>query len=265
MRDALSHSEANDTELAQQVLGNAIKEAEDVIRTGLQRFPNDDRLLTEEANLGEILQNADRALDALKRAAKTNPRSELIARRLARILRAKNQTDEAINVIKTTLDLNPGSSVLHYDLARILIDSAPAADLQNGETILYHLHRSFFPGDKNHDARFWYARQLCLLGRGVDARVIFDELKKLRIPISHRRNIRGLVRNTDGFNTIYHGQIYAMKDLFGFIRSDQDGLEIFFSFEQVISKYDQLTVGTRVKYSLGFNLQGPIAVNVGPI
>ena len=85
VRDALERNEALDNELTREVFGTSVKEAEDIIRDGLKKFANDDRLLSEEATLGEILQNADRSLKALRQASKSNPRSELIARRLARI------------------------------------------------------------------------------------------------------------------------------------------------------------------------------------
>ena len=178
VRDALEKNEFLDNELTREVFGTSVKEAEDVIRDGLKRFPNDDRLLVEEATLGEILQNADRSLKALKHAAKSNPRSELIARRLARILRSKGLFDEAIEAVRVTLELNPGSQTLHYDLAQILMESAPAADVQKGEIILYHLKRSFSDGDRNNEARFWFARQLCLMGRGQEAQKLFEIIGK---------------------------------------------------------------------------------------
>ncbi len=209
VRDALEKNELLDNELTREVFGTAVKDAEDVIREGLKRFPNDDRLLSEEATLGEILQNADRSLRALKQAAKSNPRSELIARRLARILRSKDLFDEASEAVRATLDLNPGSQTLHYDLAQILMESAPSADVQNGETILYHLQRSYSQGDQNNEARFWCARQLCLMGRSQEAQKLFEVTKNTRVPYAKRRGVRGLVKDEDGNNVVYYGQLYA--------------------------------------------------------
>jgi tetratricopeptide (TPR) repeat protein len=198
VRDALERNEALDNELTREVFGTAVKEAEDVIREGLKKFANDDRLLNEEATLGDILQNADRALRALKQAAKSNPRSELIARRLARILRFKGLFDDAIDVLRSTLDLNPGCQTLHYDVAQTLMESSPARNAQDGESILYHLQRSFTDGDRNNEARFWYARQLCLLGRGAEAHKFFEMTKAARVPHGQRRGVRGVVKASDG-------------------------------------------------------------------
>jgi tetratricopeptide (TPR) repeat protein len=261
VRDALEKNELLDNELTREVFGSSVKEAEDVIREGLKRFPNDDRLLSEEAALGEILQNADRSLRALKLAARKNPRSELIARRLARILRSKGLFDEASEAVRATLEINPGSQTLHYDLAQILMESAPSADIQNGETVLYHLQRSFSEGDRNNEARFWCARQLCLMARSQEAHKLFEATRNARVPYAQRRGVRGLVKDENGNNVIYNGQLYAKKALFGFIRADQDGLEMFVSSDQ-LSSWDEALVGERVSYNLGFNLQGPVAINV---
>jgi tetratricopeptide (TPR) repeat protein len=260
VKEALETVEQNDDELGQEVLGVAIKDAEDVLRNGLKLFPNDDRLLTEEATLGEILQNADRALKALRKATAKNPRSELIARRLSRILSAKGDFDGAIDVLRNTLALNPGSQILHYDLAMAIMASSPAADVQQGETVLYHLHRSFTRGDKNFEARFWYARQLCITGKGNDATSVFAELKHAHVPFSQRRSLRGVIKSTDGSNASYYGHIYAKRSTFGFVRADQDRSEIFIPAD-ILPKWETLPIGQRVQYNLAFNLDGPIAFN----
>jgi hypothetical protein len=172
VRDNLEKTEGIDDELSQEALSQAIKRAEDVLRSGLQRFPNDAHLLNEEASLSEILQNADRALRALERAFNTNPRSELIARRLGRVLRAKGRLQDAIGVLRGALDHNSGSQALNYDLAQSLREQSPDADTAQGDALVYHFSRSFAPGDKNYEAQFWYARQLFLAGKGEEAQKI---------------------------------------------------------------------------------------------
>jgi tetratricopeptide (TPR) repeat protein len=173
VRDSLEKTENTDDELSQEALSQAIKRAEDVLRSGLQRFPNDAHLLNEEASLSEILQNADRALRALQRAFDTNPRSELIGRRLGRVLRAKGRVEDAIAVLRRALDHNSGSQALNYDVAQSLREQSPDADTAQGDALIYHFGRSFAPGDRNYEAQFWYARQLFLAGKGEEAQKIF--------------------------------------------------------------------------------------------
>ena len=262
VRDSLERSETHPSDLAEEALSQAIKDAEDVLRSGLQRFPNDDRLLTEEAALSEILQNADRALRALERAFKSNPRSELIARRLARILRAKNRTGDATEILRQGLELNAGSQVLHYDLAQAIREGSPDADVTQGDAILYHLQRSYSPGDRNNEARFWHARQLSLAGRAADAKPLFTALKQLPIPFRQRRGVRGEVMDRDGKRVRFFGLVISRGDRFGFVRADQDGLEAFAPTDNMENHTDLPQVGKRVSYELGFNLAGPVALGV---
>jgi len=262
VRDNLEKSELVDDELSQEALSQAIKRAEDVLRAGLQRFPNDDHLLNEEASLSEILQNADRALRALERAFQSNPQSELIARRLGRVLRAKNRVDDSVAVLRKGLDRNPGSQVLHYDLAQTLRQQFPDADMTQGEVLLYHFQHSFSKGDRNHEAQFWYARQLCLAGRSADAREIFVRLKGLHLPYKQKQNPRGVVYDKDHDPVLFYGQISQRYPTFGFVRSDRDGLESFFYIDPKSDNADVLVVGQRVSYNIAFNLMGPLAQNI---
>ncbi|WP_420868372.1 tetratricopeptide repeat protein [Brucella ciceri] len=118
----------------------------------------------------DLLKDADKALTALQKAFKTNPRSELIAKRLSRVLRAKGRVGDAVDVLREALSLNQGSQMLHFDLGQTLRETAPDADTSQCDSILYHFKRSFVSGDKHHEARFWYARHLCLAGNWTEAR-----------------------------------------------------------------------------------------------
>jgi hypothetical protein len=143
------------------------------------------------------------------------------------------------------------------------MESSPARDVQDGESILYHLQRSFTDGDRNNEARFWYARQLCLLGRGAEAQKFFEMTKAARVPYGQRRGVRGVVKAADGTDAVYYGQLYSKKALFGFVRADQDGLTLFLSSDQ-LPGWDGILAGQRISYNLGFSLQGPVAINAVP-
>ncbi len=265
VKDALEIVNADDNELTQEALGQAIKKAEDAIRSGLQTFPNDDHLLTEEAALGEVLKNAARALKALDRAFTSNPASELIARRYARILRSTGNLPKAIDILRQGLDRNPGSQVLNFDMAQALRRVAPDADQANAEQLLFHFGRAFAAGDKNHEAQFWYARQLYLMNQSAKAKPLFDRLKLLRLPYTQKNRPRGPVLGADGHPLIWHGEIYQRAPFFGFIRTDKGGFECFFKVSPREDNNQTLVVGCRVEFQLHFNLCGPLAVEVCPI
>ncbi|EQD75960.1 cold-shock DNA-binding domain-containing protein, partial [mine drainage metagenome] len=107
LSDALDHEE-NST-LSSDVVSEAIKSAEEAIRSGLQRFPGDGHLLAEEASLAHLLENDERAERALHRAFEANKRSQLIAKRYAIVLKARGKLLEAREVLRQALEHNPGS------------------------------------------------------------------------------------------------------------------------------------------------------------
>ena len=261
LREAMERGNSDD-DLSQEVIGQAIRKAEDVLRTGLQKFPNDDRLLNEQATLNELLEKSDRILPPLRKAFASNPRSELICRRLARVLIAKHEPEEAITVLRQGLDFAPGSQSLNFVMAEAIRETAPDADQTRSQDLLYHLKRSFAEGDRHYEAQFWYARQLTLSTDPDLAKPYFAKLKKLPLPFEQRRRSRGRVLNADGSPRQFYGQIYKREPTHGFIRADASNIECFFRPEA--SDADPYSEGARVRFVLEFTLSGPAAVEVSP-
>jgi tetratricopeptide (TPR) repeat protein len=186
VRDSLRTAEDSQTEANVGQLGDAIAHAEDVLRSGLQKFPNDPHLRTEEGELSEVLSQAQRAETAFKKAFAANPRSTLLARRLSRIQRAKGSYREALATLRTSIEANPSSRELHYDVAMTLLESSPDNDQQHSDEILYHFRRAFSPGDKNYHAQFWYARELCWLTSSKTPRPFSASCARRRFPTGIR-------------------------------------------------------------------------------
>ena len=261
----LLKAEDNDKGLSHETFGQAVKVAEDRLRSGLQRFPNDPFLLSEEANLSEILKNADRALRALQKAFEKNSKSELLARRYARVLIAKRDTNAAIDVLRRGLDSSPGSHRLHYAMARAIQQSAPDADVTQSDALLHHFQRSFSTGDKNYEAQFWYARQLCIDGQQSKAKTIFDALDKTPVPYKQRRSVRGELRAPDGELALHYGLVTFVSNSLGFIRSDFKSIEAYFSVGAEQDYLQALQVNDRVSFNLGFSLAGPVGINLAAV
>jgi tetratricopeptide (TPR) repeat protein len=83
VKDSLAQAEKEQTEVANLKLGDSIANAEAVLRSGHQAFPNEALLLAEEGELSKVLSEADRAEAAFEKAFEANSRSTLIAKRLA--------------------------------------------------------------------------------------------------------------------------------------------------------------------------------------
>lgn len=77
-------SEANSSALLE-----ATKEAEIAIQHGRAQFPDSPEMLTAEADLRDLLNQAPQALTSLERAFRLNPRQDWLAVRLCKTVRAK--------------------------------------------------------------------------------------------------------------------------------------------------------------------------------
>ncbi|MCJ2063325.1 SIR2 family protein [Methylobacterium sp. J-088] len=261
--DSLAAVEIAQTDANTHQLGEAILKAEDTLKRGLQKFPDDQSLLSGEGNLAEVLSNSNRAEGAFKKAFLSNPRSTLVARRLVKILRSKGELDESIAVLSKCLEANPASSELHYELARVLMGQRPDADQINAEAIAYHLRRSFFVGDKNYRAQFWYARQLCVMDKFTDSRSIFDRLADLSMSFSQKQHPQAHIKDADGVNRRYSGSITRFKSTFGFARSNVPDLELFVPVRELdVETGASFVEGTAVTFEIAFNFRGPVATSV---
>jgi tetratricopeptide (TPR) repeat protein len=263
VKEALALAESEQTDAATLRLGDSIASAEAVLKNGLQAFPNEAILLAEEGELSKVLSEAVRAETAFEKSFAANPRSTLIAKRLARIKRSKGAYPVAKQVLQKCLEFNPGAQDLHYDFAMTILESAPNADQTESDSILYHLRRSFTPGDRNRQARFWYARQLCISNRFDDARPIFRELSEAQVPFKEKTEVRGLLLRHDAMPVELVGTVSFVRDTYGFVQCDSMNLRAFFSkADGGPESVEHISVGTTVTFELGFTLRGPVAIQM---
>ena len=257
VKDALSEVEVNATEAATQRLGSDIADAESALQRGLRAFPNEAILLSEEGILSQVLSKAERAEQAFEKAHAANPRSTLIAKRLARIKRSKRMFPQAREVLRSCIEFNPGAKDLHYDLALTVIESAPDADQSESELVLYHLRRSYQQGDSNYQAQFWYARQLSICNLYTEAKPLFKTLGDARIAYREKREVRGVVKTNTDVPRRFEGQIIVVRDNYCLVACQAPQLIAFLSLSDNYDTLDSFAVDDRVYVELGFNLLGP--------
>jgi len=260
----LAAVEQDGAEAATLRLGDAIANAEATLKAGRQAFPNEAMLLSEEGQLSNILSQAARAETAFDKAFAANQRSTLIAKRLARIKRSKGSFEQALAVLRKCLEFNPSSQDLHYDLAMTLLASRPDADQVEAATLLYHLRRSFAPGDRNLQAQFWYARQLCIADRFDEARPIFRALSDSRVPFKEKIEVRGELCGSDGALLELIGTVDLWRESWGFVVVTAPmKMRVFFKVSEADAELaDYISVGSTVRLNLGFSLKGPVACNL---
>lgn len=261
VKDALQALDIAPTETATLRVGEAITHAEATLKKGRQAFPNEAVLLNEEGNLSTVLAQGERAEGAFEKAFERNPRSSLIAKRLARIKRARGSFDAAEEILRKGLEHNPGSAELHYDLAITIIDSAPDAAQRESETLLYHLRRSFTPRDNNLQAQFWYARQLSIAGRFEEARPLFRQLSEARVPFREKTQVRGILKDPSGDPIEKVGTVSMWRETWGFIDLADPRMRVFLPLSESNADLGEyISAGTVVRFKLGFAIRGPIAI-----
>ena len=239
--------------------GNAItieqtvKETEGALRDGLQRFPNDSYLREAESRLAEAIEDSERAITALHQAFQTNPRSAFIAIRLSQALMNRKDKQQALHVLETALGANSGDRRLHHAYAKLLISTGSAND-----KILYHLQRSFAPGDSNYDAQVLYGRQLYLSGDLEAARKLFKVLKVAPTSPDVKYRILYPVEGT------FAGEIARMEATYCFIARDGVGDWVYGHRDNVGYGWAALEYRKRVRFRLGFAFGGPSAFDLHP-
>jgi len=239
------------------------QELERLLDRALQRFPGDAYLLTAEADFGSLLKDDDRVFHALKKAFEANRRSPFIARSLAKAYVDRGMPEDAVRTLEEALEANRGEKRLHFALAITRIELANI-DI---DTALFHLRRSFTPGDDNYTAQFWYAFYLFMSNTDdghVESRNLFKALA--RAPLS--RDLRTKVRARfleDGAAKSFHGRIARMESTYGFIERDGPADWIFMHEDTFGgARWDEYRPGMLVTFEIGFNFAGSIALAVRP-
>ena len=233
---------------------NLVKDAESTLFDAQQEFPGDSYLLAAESKLAEILKDNVRAEKALAKAFDANPRNEIVAVRLARQFEGSGQLERASGILRKALDANPSSRRLHYTLARLLMRKNP----DDGENIAYHLQRAFKDGDSNYEAQLLYGRQLFLNGRLEESKTLFRRLSSIRVAP------QVLLHPIEGRQ--FEGKLSRPQGSYAFILRDGPGDSIYVHAQDVAEDiWNALTLGTRVRFRIAFNLRGPRAFDVNLI
>ncbi len=258
LEERLSQADASETEEPDsRVVAELTKDIEANLRRGLQLFPDDERLLSFEAELSKFLNNSPRALRALEKAYAANKQSIFTAIRLARHYAATEVTREkAVSMLRKLTAEQPLSKDAHYELARLL---ASIDEPKHAEEISQHLRRSFVAGDAHVEARFAYARHEYLYGKPEHAKKEFDELKRAGLSPNAMNQVRREIRDASGNSVWFDATVVSVHESFAFVSATSFQGFIFMHFTAASSAeaWENIRAGMRVKVSIGFSYKGP--------
>lgn len=241
----------------EELITESTRGAEKSLREALQKFPDDEKLLTNEMRLAQLLSDSDRAFIALKKAFAKNSANSYLATSLSIILIQRNEIDEAKQVLVKVLESTPGDKAAHGKLGMIFAEHNP----DDNANALHHFKRSFTQGDSNHINQLWYARQLYLSNEYDEYTLIILKLKSINMSPYSKHRVRGLVRDNNGKNTILVGKItrkehsYAVAETPGY-----KGVHFLHKSNIPDSKFENLNMGESISYNLGFTFAGAAAV-----
>ena len=149
-------------------------------------------------------------------------------------------------MLEEALDANPGERRIHYALARLLMDTGEGEE----DTVLYHLQRSFSPGDRNYDAQLRYGRELFRYGRLDESKEVFKGLGRSRVPENFRNRLRY------DLDEIYYGRVVRIEVSYCFVKRETYGDWIYCHFRNNREVWNKLTVNLRVKFTIAFTFRG---------
>jgi tetratricopeptide (TPR) repeat protein len=233
------------------------REAENRIRLALQQFSDDPDIIQIEARFREAIDQEDRALRALEKALRLNPKGSGAAIRVARIYRSRDRAGDALKVLTEALSSNQDDKAVHSEVARHHLAEHTGDD----DLIESHLRRAYTTGDANYEARFDLAQFLFVRGEAAKAAALFDEINAKAPPtfrpVANRENqFTKRIAEQNGYVQSISGHMF-------FIRSGTYPKEIF-SHKLSIShgEFEDLSIGANIRFQVRFNRKGPVAVSV---
>lgn len=254
-----TESHNSSSELSDRVIIDIIRQTEKDIHEGLQRFPDDEHLLSLKSRLAEALRDKPGAISALEKAYISNPGSGFIASRLAQQHMSQNDASKAIELLTKSISENPINQEAHLELAKIYIDQNES---EHSNAIVEHLKRSFSEGDTNYDAQFWYARHNFLYGDRFESNKICKQLSRAKLPGSLKYKTRGIVKSSDGVPVIFKGKVKSLHESFCFAYIDSIKADVYLYFKVFSNEeWGLLYEGSEIEFNLGFTLRGPSGLN----
>lgn len=253
LEDAIAEEEEA---LFSSTIEKIVSSIEQTLSEGLQRFPESPHLLDAESRLADLLNDSERALSALQSAFEANRRNSWFATRISRVFQRQGKYIEASNVLKKALEANYNNNYLHYTYARLIL----SLDKPDSRELIFHLRRSFSPGDVNYDAQLLYGRQLYLSGEILESKKIFKDLGKARMAPEQMNRIRYPV------DSKYYGTIMKQEISYLFIQGDGTTDWVFAHRVDIGDEtWPSIKPSDRVSFKLGFTMKGPKAFEIAKI
>jgi len=240
-----------------ELISDATDKAKQASKSALKSNPDNDVLLELDAKIALLLNDNERATNALEKAFSINNGNSHLASALGDIYLSKGEVEKALSVYGRVLEANHNDKIAHGKLA--LIYSTILADGKDDKAE-YHWRKSFTDGDGNIVNHVWYSRQLYLNNKYEDFKTFINKIRGYRMPPLTRNTIRGIV-SEDGKASFFTGTVVKKEASYMLLVSTGfKGFHFLHVSNCSEEEWEKYTLGSQVCYNLGFTVSGAAAV-----
>jgi tetratricopeptide (TPR) repeat protein len=235
-----------------------LEEAHEVLLRGIRRCPDKSYLQATDAKIFKKLGEYEHAKRSLFASHHSDPTSVRTALLLGRFLMKEGERDSAAEVISEALKYNEDHEALNLLAAEVAMSISP----QDHTRIIGFLKKTFDPDYIDSEANFLLAVEHFRAERFDEAEEIFRGFRwrKAYKKDSYSYKVREFVKDEQGNKRQFEGQVKAVYRKNGYITPDLIPVDIYFLPSQCFDI--EIKRGMRVRFTIGFNLFGPIAQNV---
>lgn len=242
-------------------LSDLVRETEQEIQKAQQLYHEFADLDETEWRLNVIMDQHGKAIRALERAWRKNPRGTSVAIRLAKDYLSHDEIEKARLILAEALQRFPEDRDIHLAMARFLLRTESELTERVGE----HLERSYRKGDRNYDARHLHAQFLFCRGDVKKAQDLFEDVQD-RAPAEFRSSSRKPSSDLARHIARSVGRVVAKDSTFCFIRSPSYGKDIYANeADSDVAVWENVQTGSQVDFKVMFKRGGPVAHDLQPV
>lgn len=235
-----------------------VAEAKERLDKARREFPGEAEFPSAEGRLWQRLGDEVRAKRVLQQATALKSQNSGVFLRLAQVQASGGEVTNSIETLRAGLQRFPSDKQLHLELALRLVD----LNRTTSPEIEGHFGASYGVGDHALDARFFHACYLFWAGKIEECRRLFDEINT-RSSSDYRKRPNPELGIIDQFIAQQTGSVASIRDDYFFIQSGCYPKQIFAHMSALQGiDISELSPGKQVKFQVGFNRRGPIAITV---
>ncbi len=236
-----------------------VENVEKALARGQSIDPDFDNLLKQEVRLSEILRGEGAGRDILARALKNDSTAKYAAMAFSKIIRSESP-DEAAKVIRAALIPRPNDKNLNQSLFEILV----SFDDEFRPELKAILDKSFVPEDGNVYMHVRAIRYHFIRGEMSEVDRFRSAAARMRVEGASAIVPRLPMGNPNECDNLWRGRVLSLAGRYGFLETTGLTDNVFFTPRNCIDDdlWDELNIGTLVKFKLAFNVKGAIATEV---